>query len=85
MRRCPYCGAEMKEDNANVCTVCRMPIQSVVTQQKKEVNSYYADVQPEDAGKVEEKKKSNLGIKIGFLIFGVSLVVAACVIIMVML
>lgn len=47
---------------------------------------YYEDIVPEDADRLKEtKSKDNLGIKIGLLSFGVILVVAACVVVMLLL
>lgn len=48
--------------------------------------SYYDDIIPEDADRIQEKKrKDNLGIKIGLLSFAVVLIVATCIIVAFML
>lgn len=73
MQNCPSCGAAF-EGAAFSCPKCGKPLPR---QGKKD--NYYDDVLPEDGERLNKKRvDAGAAAKIGLIIFGVVLVVAAC-------
>lgn len=73
MKNCRECGAVI-DGAVFSCPKCGKP------QEPRSSASYYDDVLPEDTGQRSKKKaETGTGMKIGLTIFGVVLVIAACV------
>ncbi len=85
MKKCPYCGAVLRDSTVSICEVCKMELASKELNPVNVQDEYYNDVLPDDRDKKEEKTKSNAPIKVALLLFGMGLVIATCVVMMTML
>ena len=86
MKKCPHCGAVMKDGAVSFCEICKMELPKEQATVQPVQDEYYNDVLPDDANdQPEPKKSSNTAIKVGLLLFAVGLVIATCVVLMTML
>lgn len=77
MKQCGNCGTEIS-DTLTFCPICNKTIDSSVV--KRKYDNYYDDVQVIDAKEVEKKKLgSGTALKIGIVVFGLVVVLAACI------
>ena len=85
MKKCPHCGAVLRDGAVSICYVCQMELPNEEKNSIEIQDEYYNDVLPDDIDKKEEKTKSNAPIKVALLLFAVGLVIATCVVMMTML
>lgn len=85
MKKCPHCGAVLRDGAVSVCEVCKMELANEEVKPVSIQDDYYNDVLPDDQDKKEEKPKSNAPIKVVLLLFATGLVIATCVVVMTML
>ena len=85
MKKCPHCGAVLRDGTVSICEVCKMDLARDEVNPINVQDEYYNDVLPDDQNKQEEKPKSNAPIKVALLLFGMGLVIATCVVMMTML
>ena len=85
MKKCPHCGAVLRDGAVSICDVCQMELPNEEKNSIEIQDEYYNDVLPDDIDKKEEKTKSNAPIKVALLLFAVGLVIATCVVMLTML
>ena len=85
MKKCPQCGAVLRDGAASICEVCKMELPNLEINPVEIQDNYYNDVLPDDQDKKEEKAKSNAPIKVALLFFATGLIIATCVVVMTML
>ena len=85
MKKCPQCGAVLRDGAISVCEVCKMELTNEEIKPVSIQDDYYNDVLPDDKDKKEEKPKSNAPIKVALLLFATGIVIATCVVVMTML
>ena len=85
MKKCPHCGAVLRDGTVSICDVCQMELPNEEKNSIEIQDEYYNDVLPDDIDKKEEKTKSNAPIKVALLLFAVGLVIATCVVMMTIL
>lgn len=77
MKKCQNCGAELP-DAATFCPICNKVIET--SQEKRKYDSYYDDVSVIDEKEVEKKKLgSGTALKIGLVVGGLVVALAACI------
>lgn len=85
MKKCPQCGAVLREGATSICEVCKMELPISEINPVEIQDNYYNDVLPDDKDKKEEKTKSNAPIKVALLLFATGLIIATWVVVMTML
>jgi len=85
MKKCPQCGAVLRDGAVSICEVCKMELTNEEVKPVSVQDDYYNDVLPDDQDKKEEKAKSNAPIKVALLLFATGLIIATCVVVMTML
>ena len=85
MKKCPQCGAVLRDGAVTICEVCKMELTNEEVKPVSIQDDYYNDVLPDDQDKKEEKVKSNVPIKVALLLFATGLIIATCVVVMTML
>ena len=87
MKICVNCGVVVKDSAVLLCPDCGAGEFKNIPQETpkpsiKTSESYYDDVEPEDAGQVQ-KKQNNAGlyVKIGLVCFVVAIIVSVCAVV----
>lgn len=83
MKICKKCGVVVEDNAVLFCPECGAgQFQQSPQEVPKATDTYYDDVQPEDAGQIQ-KKQNNTGlyVKIGLVCFVVAIIVSACAVV----
>ncbi|MBE6662889.1 MAG: hypothetical protein E7602_00125 [Ruminococcaceae bacterium] len=84
--RCPNCGQEQPKPNEKVSKKKRRKEANEHPVHQTDFGSYYDDIVPEDAEELKNRRADNpMVLRLILLGFGVAIVLAACVAIMIFL